>query len=174
MATEAAIDTLRRIAVLISGSGTNLQTIVDACNILRLPHAQIVLVFSNRKAAHGLTRATTVNPPIPTVLLPPFRRDNLGATRVDYDLAVAREVLKVRPDVLVLAGWMDIVSEGFLERAKVRLRVTRDIAFDGANAIERGIEAFQRVCVCSFGKGDYMIYVTWGELETCETCGVVV
>ncbi|KAF8444029.1 hypothetical protein L210DRAFT_3368712, partial [Boletus edulis BED1] len=109
--------TLRRIVVLISGSGTNLQTIVDACNILRLPHAQIVLVFSNRKAAYGLTRATTVNPPIQTVYLelPPFLRDNPGATRVDYDLAVAREVLKVRPDVLVLGGWMDIVSEGFLE-----------------------------------------------------------
>ncbi|KAG6371302.1 phosphoribosylglycinamide formyltransferase [Boletus reticuloceps] len=117
MATEKAIDTPRRIAVLISGSGTNLQALMDACNTPRLPRAQIVLVLSNRKAAYGLTRATTVNPPIPTIYLglPPFLRDNPGATRVDYDLAVAREVLKVRPDVLVLAGWMHIVSEGFLE-----------------------------------------------------------
>ncbi|KAF8444004.1 phosphoribosylglycinamide formyltransferase [Boletus edulis BED1] len=171
IATEAAIDTPRRIAVLISGSGTNLQALMDACNTPRLPHAQIVLVLSNRKAAYGLTRATTANPPIPTVYLglPPFLRDNPGATRVDYDLAVAREVLKVRPDVLVLAGWMHIVSEGFLEVMRgVRaippsskgeddhgLRVTRDIPvinihpalpgqFDGANAIERGFEAFQR------------------------------
>ncbi|KAF8132524.1 formyl transferase [Boletus edulis] len=169
--TEAAIDTPRRIAVLISGSGTNLQALMDACNTPRLPHAQIVLVLSNRKAAYGLTRATTANPPIPTVYLglPPFLRDNPGATRVDYDLAVAREVLKVRPDVLVLAGWMHIVSEGFLEVMRgVRaippsskgeddhgLRVTRDIPvinihpalpgqFDGANAIERGFKAFQR------------------------------
>ncbi|KAF8433239.1 hypothetical protein L210DRAFT_3556826, partial [Boletus edulis BED1] len=48
-------------------SGTNLQALIDACNTPRLPHAQIVLVLSNRKAAYGLARATTANPPIPTV-----------------------------------------------------------------------------------------------------------
>ncbi|KAF8443801.1 hypothetical protein L210DRAFT_3643404 [Boletus edulis BED1] len=93
------------------------EALIDACNTPRLPHVQIVLVLSNRKAAYGLTRATTANPPIPTVYLglPPFLRDNPGATRVEYDLAVAREAPEVRPDVLVLAGWMHIVSEGFLE-----------------------------------------------------------
>ncbi|KAG6371972.1 phosphoribosylglycinamide formyltransferase [Boletus reticuloceps] len=179
MVTKIATDTPpSRIAVLISGSGTNLQALINACNTPRLPHAQIVLVLSNRKAAYGLTRAATANPPIPTAYLglPPFLRDNPGATRADYDLAVAREVLKVRPDVLVLAGWMHIVSEGFLEvmqggRALSPLlspenkgedageqgepRVTREIPvinihpalpgqFDGANAMERGFEAFQR------------------------------
>lgn len=205
MATEISRDTPRRIAVLISGSGmhiylpssspvlsrvhptgTNLQALIDACNTPRLPHAQIVLALSNRKAAYGLTRAATADPPIPTAYLglPPFLRDNPGATRADYDLAVAGEVLKVRPDVVVLAGWMHIVSEGFLEVMRgVRalspppspgsesasgnqgegadvgeegeLRVTRDIPvinihpalpgqFDGANAMERGFEAFQR------------------------------
>ncbi|KAF8127389.1 hypothetical protein EV363DRAFT_1344649, partial [Boletus edulis] len=48
-------------------SGTNLQALIDACNTPHLSHAQIVLVLSNRKAAYGLTRATTANPPIPTV-----------------------------------------------------------------------------------------------------------
>ncbi|KAF8552455.1 phosphoribosylglycinamide formyltransferase [Imleria badia] len=180
MTTEISRDTPRRIAVLISGSGTNLQALIDACNTPRLPHAQIVLVLSNRKAAYGLTRAATANPPIPTAYLglPPFLRDNPGATRTDYDLAVAREVLKIRPDVVVLAGWMHIVSEAFLEVMRgVRavplspesgdkgdsadggeegeLGIARDIPvinihpalpgqFDGANAMERGFEAFQR------------------------------
>ncbi|KAN0076697.1 Formyl transferase domain containing protein [Tylopilus felleus] len=174
MSTEMSRNTPRRIAVLISGSGTNLQALIDACNTPRLPHAQIVLVLSNRKAAYGLTRAATADPPISTAYLglPLFLRDNPGATRADYDLEVAREVLKVRPDVVVLAGWMHIVSEGFLEvmrgvRAlpplrervdkdkEVELRVTREIPvinihpalpgqFDGANAMERGFEAFQR------------------------------
>ncbi|KAG8218043.1 formyl transferase-domain-containing protein [Butyriboletus roseoflavus] len=107
----------RRIAVLISGSGTNLQALIDACNTPRLPHTHIVLVLSNRKAAYGLTRAATADPPIPTAYigLQPFLRANPGATRAEYDLAVAKEVVKARPDVLVLAGWMHIVSEGFLE-----------------------------------------------------------
>jgi phosphoribosylglycinamide formyltransferase len=171
-------------------TGTNLQALIDACNTPHLPHAQIVLVLSNRKAAYGLTRAATADPPIPTAYLglPPFLRGNPGATRADYDLAVAGEVIKVRPDVVVLAGWMHIVSEGFLEAMRgVRafppspspslkiksasgnkgegpgadvgeegeLRVTCDIPvinihpalpgqFDGANAMERGFEAFQR------------------------------
>jgi len=103
--------------VLISGSGTNLQALIDACNTPRLPHAQIVLVLSNRKAAYGLARAAAADPPIPTayVGLQPFMRANPGATRTEYDLAVAKEVLKACPDVLVLAGWMHIVSEAFLE-----------------------------------------------------------
>ncbi|KAG6371282.1 phosphoribosylglycinamide formyltransferase [Boletus reticuloceps] len=193
MATEAAIDTPRRIAVLISGSGTHIPNSPSTLAIP--PHAQIVLVLSNRKAAYGLTRATTANPPIPTAYLglPPFLRDKPGAMRVDYDLAVAREVLKVRPDVLVLAAWMHIVSEGFLEVMRgVRaippspsrspeskgednygLRVTRDIPvinihpalpdqFDGANAIERGFEAFQRGEVDRLG---VMIHRVIGEVD---------
>jgi len=169
----------------VHATGTNLQALIDACSTPRLPHAQIVLVLSNRKAAYGLTRAQTADPPIPTAYLglPPFLRDNPGTTRADYDLAVAREVLEVHPDVVVLAGWMHIVSEGFLEVMRgVRVLppssspspesankdegagvseeegercVTRDIPvinihpalpgqFDGANAIERGFEAFQR------------------------------
>ncbi|KAH0826864.1 phosphoribosylglycinamide formyltransferase [Lanmaoa asiatica] len=181
MATELARDPLRRIAVLISGSGTNLQALIDACNTPRLPHAQIVLVFSNRKAAYGLTRAATADPPIPTAYLglQPFLRANPGATRAEYDLAIAREVVRVRPDVVVLAGWMHIISEGFLEVMRgVResegasrgedkgeageLRVTHEIPvinihpalpgqFDGANAMERGFEAFQRGEVDTLG-----------------------
>jgi len=119
MATETltAEPRLRRIAVLISGSGTNLQALIDACNTPRLPHTHIVLVFSNRKAAYGLTRAASAIPPIPTayLALQPFLRAHSGATREDYDLAVATEVVRARPDVVVLAGWMHIVSERFLE-----------------------------------------------------------
>ena len=195
MTTDTRKDTPRRIAVLISGTGmvvspppsnpssdprftpprswtgTNLQALIDACDTPRLPHAHIVLVFSNRKAAYGLTRASTATPPIPTAYLglPPFLRANPGATRIDYDIAVATEVRKARPDVVVLAGWMHIVNEAFLEvlggvRAVPSLPgdgngagegATRDIPiinihpalpgqFDGAKAMERGFEAFQR------------------------------
>lgn len=172
MATDQEPASRRRIAVLISGSGTNLQALIDACNTPRLPNAHIVLVLSNRKAAYGLTRATTANPPIPTAYLglQPFLRAHPDATRAGYDLAVASAVVRVRPDVVVLAGWMHIVSEGFLEvmrgergvslegeggGVEDEVRVMREIPvinihpalpgqFDGANAMERGFEAFQR------------------------------
>ncbi|KAF8132509.1 formyl transferase-domain-containing protein [Boletus edulis] len=145
MATEKTTDTPRRIAVLIFGSGQTLAT-PRASHTHRSSSSSPI---ARLRTPYGLTRATTANPPIPTVLgLPPFLRDNRGATRVDYDLVVAREVLKVRPDVLVLAGWMHIVSETFLEVMRgvgmISPSPSRAPEFDGANAIERGFKAFQR------------------------------
>ncbi|KAI6008438.1 formyl transferase [Pisolithus marmoratus] len=164
------VQSSRRLAVLISGSGTNLQALIDAQNTPALPHTSIVLVFSNRKAAHGLVRAATASPPIPTayLALQPYLRQHPGKTREDYDLELAKIILRAKPDVVVLAGWMHIVSESFLDV----LRGTRGIEdegatndhddlstspipvinihpalpgqFDGANAIQRGYEAFQR------------------------------
>ncbi|KAF9527074.1 phosphoribosylglycinamide formyltransferase [Crepidotus variabilis] len=153
----------RRIVVLISGSGTNLQALIDALNTPALPNAEITLVLSNRKAAYGLTRATQANPPIPTayLALQPFLKANSGKTREDYDTEVAKIVLKAKPDIVVLGGWMHILGENFLNvlegKTKVKgedeMAITRPVAminlhpalpgqFDGANAIERAYEAF--------------------------------
>ncbi|KAF7330898.1 Phosphoribosylglycinamide formyltransferase [Mycena venus] len=146
----------RRIAVLISGSGTNLQALIDAQNTPSLPHAEIVLVFSNRKAAFGLTRASQAQPPIPTgyLALQPYLKAHPGKTRDDYDAEVAGRVLQERPDLIVLAGWMHVFGEAFLERASqakdgkgvpvINLHPALPGAFDGTNAIERAYEAFQK------------------------------
>lgn len=107
----------RRITVLISGSGSNLQALLDASNTPSLPNASITYVLSSRSNAYGLVRAQTHTPPIPTSVcaLKTFLNKNQGATRVDYDAEVARRVLESRPDLVVLAGWMHILSPGFLE-----------------------------------------------------------
>ncbi|KAI0762849.1 phosphoribosylglycinamide formyltransferase [Fomes fomentarius] len=153
----------RRVVVLISGSGTNLQALIDAQNTPALPSARIILVLSNRKAAYGLTRAAQATPPIPTAYigLQPYLKANPGKTRDDYDHEVARIVAKENPDLVVLAGWMHIMGDGFLEIINGDTaydhegRVQRPIpvinlhpalpgAFDGAHAIERAYEAFQK------------------------------
>lgn len=107
----------RRITVLISGSGSNLQALLDASSTPLLPNAEITYVLSSRSNAYGLTRASTHNPPIPTSVcaLKTFLNKNPGATRTDYDAEVARRVLDSKPDLVVLAGWMHILSPGFLE-----------------------------------------------------------
>ncbi|KIR36970.1 phosphoribosylglycinamide formyltransferase [Cryptococcus deuterogattii MMRL2647] len=107
----------RRITVLISGSGTNLQALLDAAGTPRLPNAAITAVISSRSNAYGLTRARTHAPPIPTSVcaLKTFLNRNPGATREDYDAEVARQVLDSRPDIVVLAGWMHILSDRFLD-----------------------------------------------------------
>jgi len=159
----------RRIVVLISGSGTNLQALIDAQNTPALPDAHIVLVVSNRKAAYGLVRAKSADPPIPTryLALQPYLKAAAAApsappeeqqqqqqqqqprTRDTYDAEIARIVLGARPDIVVLAGWMHVFGEAFLDAVSpsipvINLHPALPGAFDGANAIERGYEAFQR------------------------------
>ncbi|CCM00905.1 uncharacterized protein FIBRA_02951 [Fibroporia radiculosa] len=153
----------RRLVVLISGSGTNLQALIDAQNTPALPNTRISLVLANRKAAYGLTRAARAIPPIPTayLALQPFLKANPGKTRDDYDAEVARIVIREKPDLVVLAGWMHIMGDGFLDIVNgertldgedkvekpipvINLHPALPGAFDGANAIERAYEAFQR------------------------------
>jgi phosphoribosylglycinamide formyltransferase len=138
--------------------GTNLQALIDAQNTASLPHTEIVLVFSNRKAAFGLTRAAQAQPPIPTnyLALQPYLKAHPGKTRDDYDAEVARLLLAddVRPDLIVLAGWMHVFGDAFLERATqakggkgvpvINLHPALPGAFDGTNSIERAYEAFQK------------------------------
>lgn len=93
--------------------------------------------------------------------LQPYLKSNPGKTRADYDAEVARIVLLENPDLIILAGWMHILGERFLElvdgrktledggnpRAPIpviNLHPALPGAFDGANAIERAYEAFQK------------------------------
>ncbi|KAH8825255.1 formyl transferase [Flagelloscypha sp. PMI_526] len=142
----------RKVAVLISGSGSNLQALIDAANTPSLPDTSICTVLSNRKAAYGLTRAAQASPPIPTayLALQPYLKNNSSKTRDDYDIEVARIVLESNPDLIVLAGWMHIVGDGFLDALKQRnvpainLHPALPGQFDGSNAIERAFEAFNK------------------------------
>lgn len=83
----------------------------------KLPNAQVTYVLSSRSNAYGLERARKANPAIPTSVcaLKTFLNRNPGSSRVDYDAEVARRVLDSRPDVVVLAGWMHILSDSFLD-----------------------------------------------------------
>lgn len=152
----------RRIVVLVSGSGTNLQALINAQDTPQLPQTEIVLVVSNRKAAYGLTRAAEASPPIKTayLALQPYLKANPGKTRDDYDAEIAKIVLAANPDLVVLAGWMHVLGDGFLDAVNgvtvvdgetprklipvINLHPALPGAFDGANAIERAYEAFQK------------------------------
>ncbi|KAK0552176.1 Bifunctional purine biosynthetic protein ADE5,7 [Tilletia horrida] len=191
----------RRVLVLISGSGTNLQALIDATvptpdltdplpagNVDTqrelLPNAQIVGVISNRKAAFGLQRAQhSADPPIPSeVFSLKMVRDQRAAaaaaavaqdqaeaerkTRAAYDEGLAERVKSYAPDLVVLAGFMHIVSPTFLAALGhsttttgatetdysssacavpiINLHPALPGAFDGIHAIERAYAAFER------------------------------
>ena len=100
---------ISRLVVLISGSGTNLQAILDACAGGSLA-AQVVQVVSNKKDAFGLERARRAG--VPVVYHPKPKSQD----RRLYDSGLADLVASTRPDFVVLAGWMRLLSAQFLGR----------------------------------------------------------
>ncbi len=99
--------------VLISGSGSNLQAIIDAVREGRID-ADIRAVVSNRQA-FGLARAAQAG--VPAELLQAAR----GEARGDYDRRLLELTERYRPDLLVLAGFMRILSAGFVEHYAGRM-----------------------------------------------------
>jgi formyltetrahydrofolate-dependent phosphoribosylglycinamide formyltransferase len=132
-----------RIIILISGSGTNLQAIIDAVHDQRI-RAEIPLVVSNRRNAYGLVRAQKAGIPTKYFPLKPYR--DAGKGRDEYDADLAREIQGYKPDLVVLAGWMHILSPAFLDKFPnqvINLHPALPGAFAGINAVERTFEAYQ-------------------------------
>lgn len=97
----------KRLVILISGSGSNLQAFIDAVNTGNLD-ADIVSVVSNETDAFGLQRATRSG--IATAVL--SHRDY--SSREDYDHALLDEVTRHAPDLVILAGFMRILTPVFV------------------------------------------------------------
>jgi len=97
-----------RVAVLISGEGSNLQALIDAAHGGQLG-ASIVTVVSNRGTARGLERARAAG--IEALHLAAKR----GQARADYDAALAALLAPREPDLVVLAGFMRILSPKLVE-----------------------------------------------------------
>ncbi|KAJ3193743.1 hypothetical protein HDU67_005000 [Dinochytrium kinnereticum] len=143
-----------RIVVLISGFGSNLQAIIDAKTSGALK-ADITLVVSNKSAAYGLKRAEEAAIPTLTFPFKPYRDAN--KTRLQYDLDLADTILAkfrecagvadAQPDLVVLAGWMHILSAEFISKFPpggiINLHPALPGAFDGAHAIDRAFAAFK-------------------------------
>lgn len=131
---------MKRLVVLISGNGSNLQAILDACDARTLD-ATVVAVISNQADAFGLTRARRAN--VNAVLKAKTREQD----RRVYDAELAELVASYEPDFVILAGWMRILSSAFLNRFPnrvVNLHPALPDTFPGIHAIARAYEAFQR------------------------------
>lgn len=130
-----------RLVVLVSGNGSNLQAVLDACAGGTLD-AEVVAVLSNRPDAFGLTRAQRAGVPVDTFPLGAWRR--AGGDRVSYDLALAERIAPYKPDLIILAGWMLILGEGFLDRFPgkvINLHPALPGEFAGTDAIARAYAA---------------------------------
>ena len=129
-----------RLVVLISGNGSNLRAILDACVSGEL-RASVVSVISNKADAYGLTRAR--NAGVEAVHFPKLKDES----RDQYDIRLADYLTTKLPDYILLAGWMRLLSSNFLScfpNRVINLHPALPGIFPGTHAIQRAYDAFQR------------------------------
>jgi formyltetrahydrofolate-dependent phosphoribosylglycinamide formyltransferase len=151
-----------RLVVMISGSGSNLQALLDAIDDGRLP-AKIVLVVSNRRSAYGLQRAAQAGVEVGYFPLKPYM--DAGQSRAAYDADLAARLRPYQPDLIVLAGWMHILSPAFLDQFPdkvINLHPALPGAFPGTEAVARAYAAYQ---AGEIGETGCMVHYVIPELD---------
>jgi phosphoribosylglycinamide formyltransferase 1 len=126
-----------KLVVLISGSGSNLQAIIDAITSDRL-NANITAVISNRPDVKGLERARSAGIPALTLNHTEFE------SREAFDHQLVQEIDQRQPDLIILAGFMRILTDDFVAHYKNRmLNIHPSLLpeFRGLNTHQRAIDA---------------------------------
>ncbi len=134
-----------RLVVLVSGEGTNLQALIDACRDDDYG-AQVVAVGADRGAINALRRAERAGIPTFTVRLADF------AARKDWDAALTRACAAYEPDLIVLAGFMKLVGQPFLDSFGGRCVNTHPAllpSFPGAHAVREALARGVKVTGCT-------------------------
>ncbi|RBW41369.1 phosphoribosylglycinamide formyltransferase [Psychromonas sp. B3M02] len=131
---------MKKVVVLISGSGSNLQALMDKLHQQQINEQQVevVAVISNKADAYGLQRATDAN--IPAILV-----ESKGiASREEYDALLAAELDKLQPDLILLAGFMRILTPDFVNKYQGKmLNIHPSLLpkYPGVNTHQRAIDA---------------------------------
>ena len=135
----------KRVGVLISGRGSNLQALIDACRLRDFP-AEIVMVISNVPQAQGLLRAEAAL--IPTLAI--NHKD--FSSRETFDVALDKALNEAHVELLCNAGFMRLHTAGFVERWRDRhLNIHPSLlpAFRGLDTHARVIEAGVTISGCT-------------------------
>jgi phosphoribosylglycinamide formyltransferase-1 len=134
----------KRLAILISGRGSNFEAIADAIDAGRL-EAEIAIVISNRPQAAGLEIARRRG--IPNVALP-----SRGLDREHYDNLLVEEIRRHDADLVCLAGFMRLLSAGFVRQFPLRiLNIHPSLlpAFPGLEAQHQALEHGVKISGCT-------------------------
>jgi phosphoribosylglycinamide formyltransferase 1 len=134
-----------RLVVLVSGEGTNLQALIDAC-AEEAYGARVVAVGADRDGINGLARAERAGLPVFTVRLADY------PAREDWDAALARACAAYEPDLIVLAGFMKLVGKAFLDSFGGRCVNTHPAllpSFPGAHAVREALDHGVKVTGCT-------------------------
>ncbi len=136
---------MSRIGVLISGRGSNLQALIDAQNIGELK-GEIVVVISNKSSAYGLERASKVGITTRCITKKDF------PDRAEYDREVIKVLKENNVDLIILAGYMRILTELFIsefENLIINIHPSLLPSFRGVKAQEQAIEFGAKISGCT-------------------------
>ena len=103
-----------RIAVLVSGGGTNLEALLNAQEAGNIPHGEIVAVLASNPGAYALERARNHG-------VPGFAVPRKGLSQEEFEAGLTEKLTKYRADMIVLAGFLSILSEDFVRRWPKRI-----------------------------------------------------
>jgi phosphoribosylglycinamide formyltransferase 1 len=134
-----------RVAVLVSGTGTNLQALLDACAVDEYG-ATVVVVGADRHNTIAIDRAQQVGVPTFVLAVSDF------ADRAAWDDALAQAVAEHAPDLVVLAGFMKLVGKAFMARFGERIVNTHPAlspSFPGMYAVREALDYGVRVTGCT-------------------------
>ena len=134
-----------KLAVLVSGRGSNLQALIDACAVPDYP-AEIVLVMANVAGTGGIERAVRAG--IPTQVVD----HKAYPGREAFDAALSDSIAASGADLVCLAGFMRLLTDGFCQRWRDRLiNIHPSLlpAFKGLHTHERVLEAGVRITGCT-------------------------
>ncbi|MGC5038372.1 phosphoribosylglycinamide formyltransferase [Streptomyces sp. DT190] len=148
MAAKPVAPRAKRLVVLVSGSGTNLQALLDeiAATGTQEYGAEIVAVGADREGIEGLARAERAG--LPTFV----RKVRDYGSREEWDAALAEAVAAFEPDLVVSAGFMKIVGKEFLARFGGRFVNTHPAllpSFPGAHGVRDALAYGARVTGCT-------------------------
>ncbi len=146
-----------RVAVLVSGSGSNLQVLINAMQAGALP-IEIVGVISNREDAYAITRANDAAIPV-AVLSHVASGKRMGIKT--FETHASAQLSAWQPDLIVLAGFMRVLSSAFIDNAPapmINLHPALLPAYKGLDTHQRAIQAGERHHGCS-------IHVVTAELD---------
>lgn len=145
MSQNVALPLPIRLVVLISGNGSNLQAIIDSITEKKLP-AKIVAVISNKANAYGLQRAEKAGIPQHVLSHTNF------AEREQYDQALKQLIDEYQPDLVILAGFMRILSDDFVEHYSHKMMNIHPSLlpkYKGLNTHQRVLDAGDKEHGCS-------------------------
>ena len=106
--------TKARIAVFVSGGGTNLEALLNAQEAGSIPHGEIVLVIASNETAYALTRAA--NHGVPGVAVP-----RKQMTQEAFEAVISEKLAEYDVDIIVLAGFLSILSADFVKQWPERI-----------------------------------------------------